>query len=102
MIQRYAVLGLVLLAGCGGGGGGDTSTTKSSGGDEQAARAVAQSYLRAVGNRNWKGVCATRAKSEVAELAKTGGSCEKVFASLLGKQPVEVFKKARAGAVRIK
>lgn len=91
----YLALGAVLLAGCGGG-------EKSTAGDEQAARAVAQSYLNAVATRNWKAACATRAAAEVRELAKTGGSCESVFAALLGKQPVGVFKGAKAGAVRIK
>jgi len=92
----YLALGAVLLAGCGGGG------DKSTAGDEQAVRAVAQSYLNAVANRNWKAVCATRAPSEVAKFARVGGSCEKVFAALLRKQPVALLKGARPGAVRIK
>jgi hypothetical protein len=102
MRGRYLALALAAaLAGCGGGdddkGGGSVG-----GGDKQQARAVAQSYLDAVARKDWKAVCATRASGEVKELAKAGGSCEKTFAALLGKQPVELFKNAKAGAVRIK
>ena len=96
--MRRAATGLILVALAGCGGGGDKTTA----GDEQAVRAVAQAYLNAVATKNWKAACATRAASEIRQLAKTGGSCEKVFAALLGKQPVAVFKSARAGAVRIK
>ena len=90
---------LVLLAGC---GGGDDDKAKTGSDDKQQARAVAQTYLKAVGARNYKRVCATRAASEVEQLARTGGSCEKVFAALLGRQPVRLFKTAKAGTVRIK
>ena len=93
-------LALLALAGCG--GGDDKSGGDSVNADQQKARAVAQAYLLAVGNKQWKAVCATRSKSEVAQLAQTGGSCEKVFAVLLAKQPVHLFKTAKAGAVRIK
>jgi hypothetical protein len=89
----------VLIAGCGGGDEDEAPTGKQ---DERRARAVAQAYLKAVAAKDFKAVCATRAESEVEELAKTGGSCEKVFAALLGKQPVSVFRTARAGKVRIK
>ena len=95
MRRMAALLAVALVAGCGGGG-------TTSAGDEQAVRAVAQRYLNAVAGKNWNAVCATRAATEVARLARTGGSCEKVFAALLGKQPVGLFKRAKAGKVRIK
>jgi len=101
MRGRFLALAVLLVAGCGGGDKpkNDAASVKA---DKQEARAVAQAYLIAVGKRNWKAVCATRSKSEVAQLAQTGGSCEKVFATLLAKQPVQLFSTARAGEVRIK
>ena len=100
MSRRYAAVVLAtLVTGC---GGDDKDKAPNGKQDQKQARAVAQAYLKAVANRNWKAVCATRAAAEVKELAKTGGSCEKVFAALLGKQPVSVFRTAHAGKVRIK
>ena len=102
MSAKYLVAGAVLLAGCGGGSSSDKPTAAGgSAAVKQEVRAVAQAYLRAVAHRNWQGVCKTRAASEVAQLTRTGGSCEKVFAALLGTQPVGVFKAARAADVRI-
>jgi hypothetical protein len=90
---------VVALAGC---GGGDDKSDGGDAQDKQQARAVAQAYLKAVSNKDWKGVCATRATAEVKDLAKTAGSCEKAFALILSKKPVGLFRTARAEEVRIK
>ena len=96
-----ALLLCVVLAGCGG-DDKPAGTPEKSSADQNAVRAVAQRYLDAVADKNWKAVCATRAAAERAELAKAAGSCEKAFAALLGKQPVALFAGAKAASVRIK
>jgi hypothetical protein len=106
-----AVLFPATLAGC-----GDAKKTSSpptpaaatstpattAGGDETQLKTLAETYLHAVAARDWAAACSTRTQGEQKSFAAQGGTCEKTFAAVLGKQSVSLFKDARASAVRIK
>ena len=69
-------------------------------GDGARAAEIATRYMHAMGTRDWAGACATRPKSERDEMARIAGSCEKAFAMIGEKQPVEMMANVVATAVR--
>jgi len=64
-------------------------------GDGAGAAEIATRYMHAMGTRDWAGACATRPKSERDEMARIAGSCEKAFAMIGEKQPVEMMANER-------
>jgi hypothetical protein len=108
--MRHAVLLLAVLtafsAGCGESGersSGDRepkATPLSA--DQRAAGDVALKYLRAVRDKDWDAVCATRTAQERREMARFAGSCPKAMRAVFEGKPTSLFEGLRVTDVRIR
>ena len=79
-----------------------SSRTLGEGSSEQEAVTIAIRYARAIAAEDWAGVCATRSKKDLKEMARLAGSCERGFKVIFDGKPTALMETVEAGAVRVR
>jgi hypothetical protein len=97
------LLGAALwLAACGGDGDDGDGAAGQATADARAVERLAERYVAALAAGDERAACATRARRDRLELARSAGSCERAFSALMATTEFASLEHAQIGTVTVR